>query len=40
MALIKVKAKLSGHCGLGARHVKGKKGCYRSTMGSKGKKRK
>lgn len=29
MALVKVKAKASGGCKRGSRHVKGRKGCFR-----------
>jgi hypothetical protein len=29
MALVKVRAKVDGHCRRGSRHVKGRKGCFR-----------
>jgi hypothetical protein len=38
MALVKVSARVNGRCKRGSRHVKNRKGCYRSSMG--GKKRK
>ena len=29
MAMVKVKAKVNGHCRVGTRHMKGRKGCWR-----------
>lgn len=29
--LVKVKARVNGRCKMGSRHVKGRKGCFRST---------
>lgn len=35
MALVKVAARVNGRCKPRSRHVKNRKGCYRSTMGKK-----
>jgi hypothetical protein len=37
--LIKVKAKVNGRCKLGSRHVKGRKGCWRASRSSMGKRK-
>jgi|EndMetStandDraft_8_1072994.scaffolds.fasta_scaffold508837_2 hypothetical protein len=29
--MVKVKAKVSGHCKIGSRHMKGRKGCWRKS---------
>lgn len=37
--LVKIKMKPSGACRRGSRHVKGRKGCWRKTGSSMGKKK-
>lgn len=39
MALIKVAAKVNGGCKRGSRHVKGRKGCWRPSKSSMGRKK-
>lgn len=35
MALVKVAMRKNGRCKRGSRHVKGRRGCFRSAMGKK-----